>query len=471
MRVSCPSWCGEPVLWLLSAAAGVAAWLAGRREAGALARPMGWGAFVLFGTGAGFWMFSDTFAYYYAAKESALRFSYWGSYREHQMWEEIIEAFGRRHPGIGVKREYITGRYTDKIQKLLLAGEAPDVMMFADEHFPRFVPSGKLEPLDVYCRLPDRALDLEKDFFRTSVPHFQAEGRAYGIPVFGGNCLILYNREAFREAGVPEPPERWTIDEFLATCRRLTADTDGDGRIDRYAFLVPGWVYWMPFHFAFGGRYLDPTRRHWRLVGPEAEASFAFWQDLRHRHRVAPRRDELGETGGVAFMTGRVAMQVNGPWAMPPLNEAGVSYDVAHTPSGPGGRATRVSWDGLVMSSASRKKDQAWRFIHFALALEAQEIVARYQRSVPARKAAGQAFVDANPEVRAGRFIEALDYSRIQPITPSWSLMSREVSGETDLMLDGRQSPRQTLMDLAANAHLSERFIMPGAASAGESVR
>ena len=470
MRLNCPSGCGEWVLWLLAAAAGTAAWLVGRSGAEGMARPMGWGAFVLFGLGAGFWMFGDTWAYYYAAKEPALRFSYWGSYREHQMWEEIIRAFGRRYPEIGVKGEYITGRYTDKIQKLLLADEAPDVMMFADEHFPRFVPGGKLEVLDRYLQA-DLGLDLESGFFETSVAHFQAGGRAYGVPVFGGNCLILYNRDAFREAGVPEPPERWTLDEFLATCRRLTADTDGDGRMDRYAFVVPGWVYWMPFHFAHGGRYLDRSRREWRLWGPEAEASFAFWQDLRHRHRVAPRRDELGETGGVAFMTGRVAMQVNGPWAMPPLNEAGVSYDVAHTPAGPGGRATRVSWDGLVMFSGSRKKDQAWRFIHFALGQEAQETVARYQRSVPALRTAGQAFIDANPEVRAGRFIEALEYSRFQPITASWSLMSRELAGETELLLDGRQTPRQTLVDLARNTHLSERFVMPPAASDGEGVR
>ncbi len=470
MLVSCP-WCSEWVLWLLAAVAGGTAWLVGRSGADGMARPMGWGSFILFTMGAGFWMFSDTYAYYYAEKESALRFSYWGSYREHQMWGEIIQAFRQRYPEIGVKREYITDRYSEKIQQLLLADEAPDVMMFQDEPFPRFVSSGKFEALDAYCRQPDRPLDLENHFFKTSVLHFQVDGRTYGIPVFGGNCLILYNRDAFREAGLPEPPDRWTMDEFLATCRRITADTNADGRMDRYAFLVPSWVYWMPFHFAYGGRYLDRTRRYWRLWGPEAETSFAFWQDLRHRHHVAPHRDELGETGGVAFMTGRVAMQVNGPWAMPPLNAAGVSYDVAHTPSGPGGRATRVTWDALVMFSGSRKKDQAWKFIHFALGLEAQEIVARYQRSIPALKAAGQAFIDANPEVRAGRFIEALEYSRFQPITVDWALMSREVASETDLMLDDRQTPRQTLLDLVRNVHLSERFIMPRAGSAGESGR
>ena len=45
--------------------------------------------------------------------------------------------------------------------------------------------------------------------------------------------------------------------------------------------------------------------------------------------------------------------------------------------------------------------------------------------------------------------------------------MSREMSSETDLMLDGRQTPRQTLLDLVGNVHLSERFAMPAVESAG----
>ena len=215
----------EWVLWLLAAAAGGAAWLAGRTGAQGLSRPAGWGSFALFTLGAGFWMFGDTYAYYYAGKESALRFAYWGSYREHQMWGEIIQAFRRRHPEISVKREYITDRYSEKIQQLLLADEAPDVLMFQDEPFPRFVSSGKFEALDDYCRQPDRPLDLDSDFFETSVPHFQVDGRTYGIPVFGGNCLILYNRDCLsrgRGCRSRRTTGRWTSSSPPAGASRRT---------------------------------------------------------------------------------------------------------------------------------------------------------------------------------------------------------------------------------------------------------
>ena len=138
-----------------------------------------------------------------------------------------------------------------------------------------------------------------------------------------------------------------------------------------------------------------------------------------------------------------------------------MDYDIAHIPSGPGGHGTRVTWDALVMFAGSKKKEQAWRFIHFATSLPAQEIVAKFQRSVPALEAANRAFIQQNPNVRAKRFIDAFAYARIQPISRHWRLMSREISGELDMMLDNRQSPKRALRRIAENPHLGERFQMP----------
>ena len=448
-------------LWLIAAVAAAAAVVASRLDVPRATRALGWSAALAFAAGTLVWMFADTYSYYFGQKENALRLSYWGSYREHEMWKDIIAAFRHKHPDIPVRQEYITDEYDSKIHRLLIANDAPDVILFQDEPFPQFASTGGFERLDAYCERPGLEVNLERDYWKTAVDSFRHEGKTYAIPVWGGNCLVIYSRDAFRTAGVPEPADDWTTDEFLAACQALTADTDGDGRLDRFGFRIPGWVYWLPFHYAFGATYLDPTRTRWTLSGKEAEASFGFWQGLRHTHHVAPHRDELIEGGNVPFMTGRLGMFVSGPWAMPTLNEAAVDYDVAHIPRGPGGQGTRVTWDGLVMASGSRKKDWAWTFIHFTTSLEAQEIVARYQRSVPALKAAQKAFVEANPKVHAERFIEAFAYSRIQPITRYWHQMGREVGTQVDLMLDNKQTADETLRNLAANEQLRKCFTMP----------
>lgn len=451
----------EHLLWLLCAAAFLARVVLRRLDADGAVRILGWAAFLAFAAGAGVWSVRDTWAYYTGAKDDALRLSYWGSYREHEMWAEIVADFETQHPGVHVRREYITTRYEEKIQQLLLADEAPDVVLFQDEPFPRFVASGRFEGLDGYFDAGGDRLDLDRDYWDTAVQSFRLDGVTYGVPIWGGDCLVLYNRVAFRAAGVPEPDPDWTVDDFVRTCLRLTGDDDGDGRVDRYAFPLPSWVYWLPFHYAFGATYLDAARTRWTLWGPEAEASYGLYRDLRHRWHVSPQRDELTEGGSVAFMTGRAAMFVSGPWAMPTLNEAGIDYDVAHVPRGPGGRGTRVTWDSLLLFAGSTRKADAWRFIRFATSLPAQRVVARYQRSVPALVAARDAFVEANPAVHAERFIEALDYARYQPITEHWALMNREIGSEVDLMLDGHQDAPTTLARLARNEHLRARFEMP----------
>lgn len=455
------SWQFEWVLWGIVALALGGRALANRLEAEGGARLLGWIAFVCFVAAGLTWMLRDTYAYYYTDKEEGLRVSYWGSYREHEMWQEIVAAFTERYPDIPVRREYITTRYDEKIQQLLLADEAPDIILFQDEPMPRFVSSGKFENLDSYLGRPGLSVDLKNDYWDTAVISFQQQGHTYGIPIWGGNCLIIYNRAAFHRAGVPEPDDGWTVDDFLRICQLLTGDADSDGRLDRYGFLVPDWVYWLPFHYAFGATHLDATRQRWTLWGKEAEASYTFLQDLRHRYHVSPHRDELTEGGSVAFMTGRVAMFISGPWAMPFLNEAEVDYDIAHIPQGPGGRGTRVTWDCLAMFAGSRKKEEAWKFIHFATSLPAQEIIARFQRSVPALKAGRRAFAEGNSRVRAHRFIEALEYARFQPITLHWNLMNREIASQVDLMLDGHQEVGRTLTNLIDNVHLREHFIMP----------
>jgi len=400
------------------------------------------------------WLFSDTYRRY-AGVSPELRLSHWGSYQEFEMWQEIIAGFEKKYPDIHVKQEYITDRYEAKIQQLLVADAAPDVILFQDEPMPQFARAGKFEALDPWLKTPGLELNLERDYWDTSVISFAYEGKQYGVPIWGGDNLIFYNKDAFDRAGVPYPKDDWTFEDFLATTKKLTCDFDGDGRIDQFALLLPGWIYFLPWMWGYGAAVLDPSHKHWALFGPEAERALQFYRDLRFKYRVSPTLAELGQMGqNVGFLTGRVAMFTSGPWAMPFLNETKMRYDVAHFPRGPKGRHTRVTWDSLVMFSHSRKKDQAWKFIHYVASLEAQRIVAKYQRSVPALKAAKDAFIQGNPRVSAHKFIEALKYARMQPISIYWGQMTRVISSEFEALGLGSQDAKSTIASFLSNREL-----------------
>ncbi|MBN1345920.1 MAG: sugar ABC transporter substrate-binding protein, partial [Phycisphaerae bacterium] len=391
------------------------------------------------------WLFADTLRYHFPDRftEPVVRFAHWGDFAEYRVWQEVIGEFHKAYPDIRVRQEYIVGfRYETKIQQQIVSGDAPDVMMFQDEPFPTFAPRGFAD-LSELVAASDPPIDLKREYFDTAVESFLIDGKPYGIPLCGGNVLIIWNKRCFARADkargrrIRRPHDNWTMDEFLETARDLTIDEDGDGRIDQFGFMLPTWVYYLPFIWSHEARILDETRTQWRLVGPEAVSVFELYRRMRWEDRVCPTPIEQSEMlTDTAFFTGRIAMCVNGPWLLPFLNETSLGpregkppeYGITHIPFGPTGkRYTRVTWDGLCMFKdlTRERKECAWKFIRFVCGKPGQDIVARSQQSVPALKASAEAFKRFDTGCGSHKFVEAFSYSRLQPITRNWYPMDR----------------------------------------------
>src|SRR5690606_1858788 len=150
-----------------------------------------------------------------------------------------------------------------------------------------------------------------------------------------------------------------------------------------------------------------------------------FYQDLRWKHRVAPSVYDMPvEYEGTMFMTGKIGMQAGGPWTGLMYITAGVDFDVAPMPIGPNGkRATRVSWDASGMDAQTEHPEEAWRVMRFCAGPEGQAIVGRSLRSIPALVSAKDSFIDPDNGWNEERFVEALEYSELQPITYKWDKM------------------------------------------------
>lgn len=70
-------------------------------------------------------------------------------------------------------------------------------------------------------------------------------GRIYCLPAEQEQWpAIMYRKDFFKEAGIfnefdePGPPSDWTWREFREFSRKLTRDTDGDGKTDRWGFVA-----------------------------------------------------------------------------------------------------------------------------------------------------------------------------------------------------------------------------------------
>lgn len=432
---------------------------------------------IVIGAGSiSYWLFADTVSHYRSERAGSdeIRFSYWGGFSDHTMWREIIAAFEARHPDLTIRPEWLPlSGYTTKLDQQFVAGDAPDVILFQDEPFPRYAAEQFADLSELVAADPESRRQLT-DCWPTAVSSFQQDGSLHGIPINGGNVLIFCNLDAFERASafhgspVSIPQPGWTLQEFIDLCRRLTIDEDGDGEPEQFAFLQPHWVYYLPFIWSHGARLLDETRTRWTLTGPEALAAFTLYADLRHRDRVSPAPIEFaGQNSDTAFLSGRVAMCVNGPWFQCFLNQTGMKsrYRVVGIPTGAGGNVTRVTWDGLCIYArlSSERKTNAWKFLRFVLTEPAQEVFAAYQRAIPARRSCAETYVHhgGGAQSPAAVFVEAMKVARLQPITPHWQLMGRAMRRHlASVTLDGeaRKTPEDAIRELATDPFIRKAF-------------
>jgi len=437
-----------------------------------LARPAGvlGGALVVCA-----WLFEDAAPNRLAAegrRSGPIRFAYWGGIDDHQTWQEVIAAFEAAHPALRVQPEWLPlSGFSTKIDHQLVAGAAPDVLMFQDEPYPRYAEK-QFADLGPYIAADAEVQGWLADCWPTAVRSFEYDGAMHGVPIHGGNVLIFCNLDAFDRASrvrgrrIPPPSPDWTLDDFVAVCRDLTVDLDGDGDIDQYGFMQPHWVYYLPFIWAHGAALMDDARTRWTLTGPEAVSAFAMYADLQLRWGVAPMPIEYaGQNSDTAFLSGRVALCVNGPWFMPFLRETALRdrYKVVPIPRGSGGSATRVTWDGLCIYAKlpPERIADCWKFVRFVLSDSAQRAFAVHQRAIPARRALAATFVASggSPGSAADVFVQETQTGRLQPITPAWHLINtamRRHLASVILEGDGRRSPEEAVAALAADPAIRE---------------
>lgn len=363
----------------------------------------------------------------------------------------------QRNPDIEIEPLHIPSSYEEKIATMIAGGAGPDIMFFQDEPFPAWVRRGVFEDLSGrFAKDPSIRMN---DFLPQTREYFQYQGRQWTLPAEGGPITWYYNKTLFHEAGLPLPHRDWTIQEWLEDVKKLTRDKNGDGKPDVYGVSMPGgWVYNMPWVWTFGAKYLDvnlPNREvaMARTNTPEFVEAMKFLQDVRHVLRVH----------GGNFNQGTAAMKITGPWDIAgtsaALAAAGFEWDLAYMPIGPrGDRATRQSFDTWAIWSGSKYKDEAYRFVSFALSPDGQRLFS--SRAIPARFSALRSFVHPETPWHEEVFVDIMERGEgwMQPTIVLWEKVNPVLDRYVNQVLNNQISPQEAAerMYIEANGLLKE---------------
>lgn len=155
---------------------------------------------------------------------------------------ELEDLWNSTHPDVRMKMSVMShAGYQSKLRVAIASGQPPDVCMGGYETLEGLKYTGKAADLSVPIPeefLPARRVEAMGGLVQRVIVR---DGRPTVFPVYrysyGG--VLLANREMLREAGFDDEQirrEGWTFAQFRDACRRMTRDTNGDGRPDIWGF-------------------------------------------------------------------------------------------------------------------------------------------------------------------------------------------------------------------------------------------
>ena len=380
------------------------------------------------------------------------------------VFDKLVTKFNQQHPSIEVESIYV-GQADRQLPKILAAvvGDAkPDLLWYGPMLTGQLVDLDAIEPLDkLWNRSP-----ISKDIDPALLGSMQYENHLWSVPFGTNNVGIFYRPSLFKAAGVEHLPTNWT--EFKATAKQLTRDTNGDGKHDTHGILLPlgqgEWTVftWLPFMWSGGGELRSEVNStqplHWQIDNPGAINALQLWSDLVRDGSAILSSPERGyELDN--FLSGKVAMQLTGPWTLGQL--AGLNqtdYDVMPIPMGTRS-ATSIGGENLfMMKSTPAHQQAAWEFMEYVLSEDFQTEWALGTGYLPINlksrdRSAYRDYVAKTPATQV--FLDQAKYGKSRPVEPGYSEISEDLGRAIESVLLNKSSPEAALKTAQERLNLS----------------
>jgi multiple sugar transport system substrate-binding protein len=295
-----------------------------------------------------------------ALAEGRVVITYWDRHsgHEHESRVTLFDEFNRSQDEVYVRALPIG--YDALMEKLLTSiagGSPPDVCALDGGMLAQLAAQGCFMQLDDFMASDP---DLSEDAF---FPHMweavSQNGHVYGVPTTQDAYCLLWNKDAFRKAGLDpdRPPE--TIEELEDYAAKLTIQSEAG--IEQVGFLP-----WLPWDQSqqlgryFGGIWYDPdTDRMVCAEDPAILRSFQWQQsfaidskaDQQLPYALDPQRfmtfsQNFGayQSASNPFYSGKIAMIIEGEWQCTfiPKYAPDLDWGVAPIPKPEG--VQRVAW-------------------------------------------------------------------------------------------------------------------------------
>lgn len=244
------------------------------------------------------------------------------------VFQKLVNKFNQTHPDIKVESIFLAQPELPKILTAVVGNASPDILLFYPQITGQLAQLGAIRPLEDWLE----KLPIKSEVIPNSLDELKLDDRLWSVPLYTSNLGIFYRPKLFQAAGITEMPKNW--EELRQVAKKLTIDRNGDGRPEQYGILLPlgkgEWTVfsWFPFLLSAGGEVVTNNRPN--LINSGAIAALKFWENLLKDGSAMLSSPERGYEED-AFLSGRVAMQITGPWTY--ITKSKVDYDVFPIPA------------------------------------------------------------------------------------------------------------------------------------------
>ncbi|MFD7136378.1 extracellular solute-binding protein [Streptomyces sp. NPDC059894] len=374
-----------------------------------------------------------------SGKELSGTVTFWDTSNEAEKatYQALAEGFEKEHPGVDVK--YVNVPFGEANAKFKNAAGgnsgAPDVMRTEVAWVADFASIGYLAPLDGTA-----ALDNEADYLPQAAASTKYEDKTYAVPQVIDTLALFYNKQLLEDAGVEVPT---SLTELKTTATKIEKETGATG-----LYLRGDDPYWfLPYLYGEGGDLVDEESKKITIDDEPGAKAYAAMKDLVDSKAAITDAADGWNNMQNAFKSGKVAMMVNGPWAIEDVKsgqkfEDPANLGVAPVPAGSVKAGSPQGGWNLSVYAGSKNLDASYAFVKYMSSAEVQQQTTEKLSLLPTRASVYEVPSVADNEM-VKFFKPAVDKAVERPWIAQGNALFESIRVQMANVLAGKTSPQQ----------------------------
>lgn len=398
----------------------------------------------------------------------------------HNYFSALGKDFTALHPN--VKVAYIGVPYDNfdsKLQTMIASHTQPDVTTHVQlMGFMDYYSKGLITDLTPYMQ--QYGFDAKKDGIPDSIMSMaNVEGKQWGIPLNTFTTVMLINKDLFDKARVAYPPTSysdtsWTFDKMVDTAKKLTSGTGNNKIYGLYWAWNGGGDMQDPDYFGSTLFPADASKTGKATTNNMADAKvvsvYQRLADLTFQDKVSPTPAYVtalaGSNASDPFLSGKIAMEVEGSWGLAGVSSASFKVGVAAVPVGPNAKARAVTYtDPYFVLKGSKNPGVAFQYIAFLAQPDNQIKMVQQSGNPPSSTQALDTYYQnfkSIPEADLKNAVEgSYDYSEedLEHMIVGSGQIHTLLSNELQPVKDGSKTAQQVCPDLAKKLQTMQQSI------------